>query len=149
MLSSLSPGTLKLIKFFFFFFNFLSGNSKILKPVPYLSLVLMHALPLQTVSSCLFMCLTFVDCVGSGSRGTRPLRLLSTACFSEPQVQQCLSDADEAKVHGYEYLLIKLLAICLFCYRMYQGDYENSLITQTFTGSRPCEGGDADKSEGC
>ena len=32
---------------------------------------------------------------------------------------------------------------------MYQGDYENSLITQTFTGSHPCEGGDADKSEGC
>ena len=44
---------------------------------------------------------------------------------------------------------ISYLMICLLCHRMYQGDYENSIITQTFTGSRPCEGGDADKSEGC
>lgn len=59
MLSSFSPGTLKLIIVCFFFFNFLSGDSKILKPVPYLSLVLMHAVPLQTVFSCLFICLNF------------------------------------------------------------------------------------------
>ena len=58
VLSSFSPGTLKLI-IVCLFFSFLSGDSKIQKPVPYLSLVLMHALPLQTVFSCLFMCPSF------------------------------------------------------------------------------------------